>query len=177
MFAFLRKRPWAHRSSAVRRWRIKSLHLFISFFSVLEILNQLEGASIAAFCMGTLVIYRWVKWKGWEAFAHPILSILFVGYFWIGVCLLWMGIDPWTFQVRNDVWHGLMLGSVGIIGIGMMSRVSLGHTGRPIKASKLMVLGYISVILATIVRSFAAKIYITQSKIIGGQQISAFFGC
>lgn len=149
---------------------------FIYFiFSVLEILNQLEGASIAAFCMGTLVIYRWVKWKGWEAFAHPILSILFVGYFWIGVCLLWMGIDPWTFQVRNDVWHGLMLGSVGIIGIGMMSRVSLGHTGRPIKASKLMVLGYISVILATIVRSFAAKIYITQSKIIGGQQISAFF--
>jgi len=36
--------------------------------------------------------------------------------------------------------------------IGMMTRTALGHTGRPLRASLLMVFAYVFVILATISR-------------------------
>src|SRR6185437_15545960 len=44
--------------------------------------------------------------------------------------------------------HALTIGGLGIMTYGMMSRVSLGHTGRELRASKPVIAGYIALNVA-----------------------------
>jgi uncharacterized protein involved in response to NO len=46
------------------------------------------------------------------------------------------------------------MGGIGIITLGMMARVSLGHTGRPLKASQAMAIAFALINLAALVRVF-----------------------
>jgi uncharacterized protein involved in response to NO len=48
--------------------------------------------------------------------------------------------------------HGLTIGGMGLMILAMISRVSLGHTGRPLKVGKLITFGYILLVTATIAR-------------------------
>ncbi|MCH2535540.1 MAG: NnrS family protein, partial [Bdellovibrionales bacterium] len=48
--------------------------------------------------------------------------------------------------------HSINIGLIGSIIIAMISRVSLGHTGRAIKATKLMIASYILIQLTALIR-------------------------
>ncbi|MEZ4846885.1 MAG: NnrS family protein [Bdellovibrionota bacterium] len=50
--------------------------------------------------------------------------------------------------------HAFTAGAIGIMIYAMITRVALGHSGRPIRASKPIVLGYICITLSAIVRVF-----------------------
>jgi uncharacterized protein involved in response to NO len=46
------------------------------------------------------------------------------------------------------------MGGIGVITLGMMARVSLGHTGRVLKASQAMAIAFALINIATLVRVF-----------------------
>ncbi len=48
--------------------------------------------------------------------------------------------------------HGLTLGAVGIFTLGMMSRVALGHTGRPLVVKPAITAAYVLLNLAVLAR-------------------------
>jgi uncharacterized protein involved in response to NO len=48
--------------------------------------------------------------------------------------------------------HALMAGGIGVLTLGMMARVALGHTGRPLRAPPLVALAFVLVNLAAAVR-------------------------
>lgn len=89
---------------------------------------------------------RWLPWvAGFAALLHgvrlfgwylrgiwsrPLVWVLYVAYVWLvlGLALFALGgLFPAAGQVAL---HGLVYGVIGIITVGMMSRVSIGHTGR-----------------------------------------------
>jgi len=48
--------------------------------------------------------------------------------------------------------HALTVGAIGSLTLGMMARVALGHTGRPLAAPKAMAVGFALVTVAALVR-------------------------
>jgi len=46
------------------------------------------------------------------------------------------------------------MGGIGVITLGMMARVSLGHTGRVLKASKAMAIAFALINLVALIRVF-----------------------
>jgi len=58
--------------------------------------------------------------------------------------------------------HAMTAGAIGVLTLGMMSRVSLGHTGRPLKASKLIATAFGVMNLAVFCRVLAPIIMPTQ---------------
>jgi uncharacterized protein involved in response to NO len=50
--------------------------------------------------------------------------------------------------------HALTVGAIGVLTLGVMSRVALGHTGRDIVAARPTVVAYGAVILAAVLRVF-----------------------
>lgn len=48
--------------------------------------------------------------------------------------------------------HILTVGAMGGMILSMMSRVSLGHTGRALQADKIMTLSFLTIFMAAIVR-------------------------
>jgi uncharacterized protein involved in response to NO len=84
---------------------------------------------------GLLQLARLATWAGDRTLADPLVLILHIGYvfvplgFWFAACAVfgWLpasaGIHAWT------------SGAIGTMTLAVMTRATLGHTGRPLKAS------------------------------------------
>ncbi len=102
-----------------------------------------------------LLLARQVIWKPWHALPRPILWILHLGHAWIAVGLACHGVAILTGRIPlTAALHAFTAGAMGCLILGMMTRVSLGHTGRPIEASPLTVLAYVAVAGSAALRIF-----------------------
>lgn len=127
---------------------------------------------------GLIHFYRWILWKPWQTVSKPILLILHISYVWLafGFLILSIGVlYPVLFSLGL---HAITIGLIGSIIIAMVSRVSLGHTGRPLIATKLMITSYILIQTTAITRLGLGATdylnYMTSVKISGTLWVSAF---
>ncbi len=107
--------------------------------------------------IGALHLFRLWRWVGWHALAEPMVSVLHAGYLFVGVgffMLAYANLSAGAFQ-SNQIPHAWMAGAIGIMTMAMMTRASLGHSGRPIKASAAITLVYIFIISTTLFRMVA----------------------
>jgi len=111
------------------------------------------GALVAA---GLINLFRLTRWSGWLAWREPLVWILSVGYGWLVLSLLALGgvILGIGLPTGNAV-HVLSSGAVGTMTLAVMTRASLGHTGRTRHAGPVTVLIYVLVNLGAILRVFA----------------------
>jgi uncharacterized protein involved in response to NO len=114
-----------------------------------------DAAIVGSIALAAGVI-NLLRMRGWGTFATlrtPILWILHAGYVWLAAGLILRGIAELTGLIPPDAGiHALTLGGIGSMIIGMMSRVALGHTGRPIIAAPLTVAAYWLVNAAALLR-------------------------
>ena len=116
---------------------------------------QHTATAVVALLAGLVVFARQITWGGQYTLKTPILWVLHVGHAWIGVGLILRALAIWLPQIASSAsTHALTVGSIGMLIIGMMVRVSLGHTGRTITASKPMSAAFAAVGLAALGRTF-----------------------
>jgi uncharacterized protein involved in response to NO len=109
--------------------------------------------ALFAIVAGSANLLRLSTWKSRATCRNPILWVLHVGYFFLAWGLIARGASFSFFPMMTSVpIHLLTAGAMGILILGMISRVALGHTGRPILASTAITLAYIVVILGALVR-------------------------
>jgi uncharacterized protein involved in response to NO len=141
-------------SSLLTTLAIASTALLIplSFFTQLPAL-----AGIMALIAAIINAIRLSQWASLATKREPLLWILHVGYAWIVVALLLKGISTLSAWVPPSVWqHALGLGAMSSLILGMMTRVSLGHTGRPLSLPRFGVLIYFSISAAAVARLLVA---------------------
>ena len=69
--------------------------------------------------------------------------------------LILLGLSYLIHEIPSShIWHLITVGGIGGVILAMISRISLGHTGRPLQAPKLMSLVFATLILASLTRSF-----------------------
>lgn len=108
----------------------------------------------SCFAVFALHLARWWTWDFRASLSKPILWILYVGYGWMTLGFLLMGLGAMGRLPFTAALHALTAGAMGVMILGMISRVALGHTARPIQASRFMVLGYILINLSVLLRVF-----------------------
>lgn len=98
---------------------------------------------------------RVFRWKFSVTLSTPLVWSLHVSYWCIVVGLLMFGLSQITYLVsHSQAIHTLTVGAMATMILSMISRVSLGHTGRLIVVGKTMSIAFIAIILAFIVRVF-----------------------
>ena len=113
--------------------------------------RAVEGgvALAAAFLNGA----RLFLWRGWTTWRAPIVWILHLGYAWLVVGLLLAALATVTTRIPMvAASHALGTGAVATMILAVMSRASLGHTGRPLTAPPLIVWAYALITLAALLR-------------------------
>lgn len=74
---------------------------------------------------------RMTTWNAASTLDEPLLWILHLGYAWLAAALVLKGLAPFTAAVPPSAWlHAMGAGAIGTMILGVMTRVSLGHTGR-----------------------------------------------
>lgn len=102
---------------------------------------------------GFLHLARMVRWQGHRTFSEPLVTVLHAGYAWLavgaslyGLALGGIGLDPAT------ALHAFTTGAIGTMTLAVMTRASLGHTGRPLAADAATVAIYLLATAGTILR-------------------------
>jgi uncharacterized protein involved in response to NO len=149
---------------------------------VLMLLADLGGltraAGALALAAALLNAWRLHGWGGSRTLRAPILWVLHLGYLWLAIGLAWKGlVDLSGWLPAADALHGLAIGAVGTMTLAIMSRATLGHTGRPLHAPPLVVASYVLVGAAALARLAAplAPAHAVSLLVISGALWSAAF--
>jgi uncharacterized protein involved in response to NO len=62
--------------------------------------------------------------------------------------------------------HAFTVGGIGVLTLGMMARVSLGHTGRTMKASNVITIAFVFMNVATLFRVILPAIIVSWSSVL-----------
>lgn len=129
---------------------------------------------VLALLAAPLLVVRQSGWQFPDTLRYPMLWVLHVGHFWLAIGFACIGISTlWAVGIGAAALHALTAGAMGTLMLGMMTRVSLGHSGRPIEAGSGTVWIFALVILGATIRILgawgweAAAIY-QPSVLIGG---------
>jgi uncharacterized protein involved in response to NO len=124
--------------------------------AVLELLvPSSRGTGVMFGAAGLLAMARSARWGARHAWRNPLLWSLHVGHAWLCLGLLLRGASILGAPLlRSLAIHALTVGAVGGLTLGMMARVALGHTGRMLVAPRAMLVAFLAVNLAALVRCF-----------------------
>jgi uncharacterized protein involved in response to NO len=122
------------------------------------------AAAIAALVNGA----RLLRWRGWLAAHLPLVWILHLGYAWLvlGLALKAMSGAGWV--ASSVALHALTAGAIGTMTLAVMTRASLGHTGRALVASRATVLAYALVQCGAVMRLAGPLITVDWSREVSG---------
>jgi uncharacterized protein involved in response to NO len=134
--------------------------LTVIAFMLAEILfpnSEVAGAlaGLAAIINGIRVV-SWYSRRYWQV---PLLWVLHLGYGWIVVGFLLKAAACFGLIAPQFTVHALTVGGIGVLTLGMMARVSLGHTARPLRVESSMIIAFILINLATVLRGLLPAIF------------------
>ncbi|HEY2406612.1 MAG TPA: NnrS family protein [Polyangiaceae bacterium] len=99
------------------------------------------------------VLARMRFWASSHTWREPLLWILHIGAAWVPLGLMLRAISTLTgWLPASSALHALTAGAIGCLTLGMMARVSLGHTGRTLKAPRSMSVAFSCVVAAGVLR-------------------------
>jgi uncharacterized protein involved in response to NO len=104
-----------------------------------------------------LQLLRLVRWAGGRTTSDPLVLILHIGYVWIPTGLLLLGLTILSPSVpRSAAVHALTAGAMTTMVLAVMTRATLGHTGRDLHANPPTVVLYGCVTLGALLRVAAS---------------------
>lgn len=116
---------------------------------------QTATAMLALISSG-LMLVRLARWKGWLARKEPLLWILHLSILWVPMALLLLAGSVLAGWPTSAWTHAAGTGAVGCLILGVIARVSLGHTGRPLALPGGMVAAFFAIHLAALIRVMTA---------------------
>jgi uncharacterized protein involved in response to NO len=84
---------------------------------------------------GLAAAIRLARWRGALTLREPLLFVLHVGHGWLAVGLAMLGTSElWHALPMASALHALAVGAIGTMTLAVMTRATLGHTGRELTA-------------------------------------------
>jgi uncharacterized protein involved in response to NO len=116
--------------------------------------SDVTGALALICALASAVHIGW--WFKIRALQNPLLWSLHFSCWFIPVGFVLIGLENLTGLVPlQSGLHAITTGAIGGMILSMMSRVSLGHTGRPLMVHPQLVLAYLLIILAALTRALS----------------------
>ena len=112
--------------------------------------------SIALAC-ALLHGWRTARWQGWRVADVPLVLVMHLGFVWLILAFVLKAAAELGGIVPEAMWlHAFTIGSLGLMMLGLMTRVSLRHTGRPLRVPPAMIVACVLIFAATMLRLAAS---------------------
>lgn len=144
----------SHAHGLIDRAALGTLHAGLLGWAMLPAFRPLGALLLLA---AALNLWRLARWHGAKTRSEPLLAILHLGYLWVvaGAALLGVRILTETIPEAAAI-HALTAGAIGTMVGAIMTRVTRGHTGRPLVADRITTLIYLMICAAAATRIVAA---------------------
>jgi uncharacterized protein involved in response to NO len=114
---------------------------------------------LAMLCVaaGAATLLRTRRWGSRHAFREPLVWVLHVAHAFVPLGMLLRAASIWTRAVPSAAaLHALTAGAIGVMTLGMMTRVGLGHTGRMLAVPRRIAAAFAAAIFGALLRVGAA---------------------
>ncbi len=164
-------------STAVKT--VPALDMATVFSLILLMASLVTGwqtvTGVLALLSGVLMLVRLAGWKGWLVRQEPLLWILHLSILWVPVSLFLLAGTLFAGWPSNAWSHAAGTGAVACLILGVIARVALGHRGRPLVLPKGMVLAFLAIHLAALIRVLTAFEFIPWHPGIGSSTLLWLF--
>ena len=158
--AFFTERGIAGSTSHNREWLERA-----GFAAAIAlVIADVAGAPLAligALCTALAVqtLGRELGWHDPRVWRNPILWVLHTAVLWLALGFAMRAAASFGLVAPNVALHALTIGAIGVLTLGMMSRVTLGHTGRNMRAPRTMAVAFVLLNLAALARGIAPALW------------------
>jgi uncharacterized protein involved in response to NO len=108
--------------------------------------------AVAAGVAGVANLWRLSRWQGHRTGAEALVWVLHAAYGFVGLGFLGIAAAAAGLMPDAGARHLWLAGALGLMTLAVMTRASLGHTGRPLTASRPVIAMYLALILAALAR-------------------------
>jgi uncharacterized protein involved in response to NO len=110
--------------------------------------------------LAVAALYLTYSWGLRHTFRIPLLGVLHIGFAWLGIAMLLFSVQSAVFFLNHGTtvfWglaplHALTIGCFATLMLGMATRVTLGHSGLPMKVDTPIKLMFAGIQLAVLLR-------------------------
>jgi uncharacterized protein involved in response to NO len=112
-----------------------------------------QWTGLAALACALVHGARAARWQGWRLPDVPLVFVMHLGFAWLVFAFALKAAAELAGIVPEAAWvHAFTVGSLGLMMLGLMTRVSLRHTGRPLVVPGAMRLAYWLMFVAALLR-------------------------
>ena len=151
---WLAKRGSASLPVPVNRFDRVSLAVLIVALASWVVAPAADWSGWALLAAGVLHVFRLVRWRGGRTGEEALVWILHAGYLFVPAGALIMGaavLLPDRLAAANAQ-HVWMAGAIPVMTLAVMTRATLGHTGRDLHAGIMTTAIYVAAIVACVLR-------------------------
>jgi len=143
-----------------RRWVEVLGFLLLAALIAVELFRQTHTPVAAALWLAVTAaqLFRFNGWFDRRVLRLPVLWVLHAGYAWLIIGSALNGLSSIGGFPASPATHALAVGAIGVFTLGMMARVSRGHSGRPLNVSRITAGAFLLLNLAAVVRVFGPAI-------------------
>jgi len=161
-------------------WVDLACFVLFLFFAVTDVF--FTSPAITASLAAVLCVLHTIRLWGWYThgiWKKPLLWVLYMGYGWMIVAFALKAVAFVAGVPTSLAIHAFTVGGIGMMTLGMMSRISLGHTGRdimnpPTGVSMMFVMLFVGAIIRVILPMISPENYQLWIALSQGLWIMAF---
>jgi uncharacterized protein involved in response to NO len=111
---------------------------------------------------GACLLWLAGVWGFTQSLKNRLLAMLHIGFVWLGLAMLLGGINHWgSWAIGKEMLplgalHAVTMGCLASLILAMVTRVSAGHSGRPLVAERWVWVLFIALQLVTVMRLLAS---------------------
>ncbi len=140
------------------RWGLHLFWFLLASHGVLEFAGAWELLFLADLPLAMLAVYHSVRWSFRRSFEVRLLAVLHIAFLWLGLGMALFAVQSLTllisgtFILGKGPLHAIAIGFTAGMLVAMASRVSLGHSGRPLVADNFTWACFLGVMLTALLR-------------------------
>lgn len=137
-----------------RLWVERLVLPVLVLMAALDLLDEAGPmAGLAALAAAAVHGVRLAGWRSSRTLGQPLVWSLHLGYGWLVLGLALKGLAVWVPAIPpSAALHALTAGVIGTLTLGVMTRVSLAHTGRMLHPGPFALAAYALVSLSALLR-------------------------
>jgi uncharacterized protein involved in response to NO len=152
---FFIERGLAERGERVRVWPWVERLAVATLVAWLGAQLVAPGSLLSGVLAGAAGVVHLVRLAGWHTaglWRVPLLWVLWLGFAWLVLGFFLSAAAAFGAAAPSLALHAYTAGAIGVLTLGMMARVALGHTGRPMRAASVIAVAFALINLAALVR-------------------------
>jgi uncharacterized protein involved in response to NO len=137
------------RSRALEILAIASVAIYLLAGSYPGSGHLTAAAAAGAALSHGLLLFSWYQMRIWST---PLVWVLHTGFAWLVLGFALSALSVHGLIEPRLAMHAFTTGAIGVLTLGMMARVALGHTGRPLTPPAGMTAAFVLINLAALLR-------------------------